>query len=162
MVTKCLEKIQTYVSNVRKDHKKNLKVISGAEGSISSKSLTSLELTWWALNRLDQITKVYDYKSTNMLNLMILSVQHLHAKSHIKQSLMTQLHYARDFMPALKESIKRSSNRSDSYFTSRKASWYQPTDYTICLNNVLKDIQKRKARQKLLKTKNKHYKIVGL
>ena len=74
MVTKCLEKIQTYVSNVRKDHKKNLKVISGAEGSISSKSLTSLELTWWALNRLDQITKVYDYKSTNMLNLMILSV----------------------------------------------------------------------------------------
>ena len=43
MVTKCLEKIQTYISNVRQYHKKNLKVLTGAECSISSKSLTFLE-----------------------------------------------------------------------------------------------------------------------
>ena len=84
-----------------------------------------------------------------MLNLMILSVEHLHAESHIKQPLLTQLQYARDFMPTLKESIKRSSYRSASYFTSRKASWYQSTDDTICLNNVLKDLQKKKSLTKI-------------
>ena len=36
MVTKCAEKIHTYISNVRQHHKKNLKVLTGAEGSISS------------------------------------------------------------------------------------------------------------------------------
>ena len=91
MVTKCLEKIQTCISNIRQYHKKNLKVLTGAEGSTSSKSLTSLELTLWALKRLDKITQVYDYKSTNMLSLMTLSVEHFHAKSHIKQPRMTEL-----------------------------------------------------------------------
>ena len=128
----------------------------------SSKPLTSLELTLWALNRSDQITKVDDYKSTIMLNLMILSVEHLHATSHIKQTLTTQLQYAQDFMLKLKKSIKRSSNLSASYFTNHKASWYQPTENSICLNGVLKDLPKQKSSQKLRKTNNKHYKIVGL
>ena len=35
----------------------NLKVLTGTEGSISSKSLTSLELTLWALKRLDKSHK---------------------------------------------------------------------------------------------------------
>ena len=48
MVTQCLEKVQTYISNNRQYYKKNLKVLIGAKASISSKSLTSLELTLWA------------------------------------------------------------------------------------------------------------------
>ena len=55
-----------------------------------------------------------------MLGLMTLSVEHRHATSHIKQPLITQLQYARDFMAALKESIKRSSNWSAFYFSSCK------------------------------------------
>ena len=51
MVTKCLEKIQTYISNIRQYHKKNLKVLTGAEGNILSKSLNFLELSLWALKR---------------------------------------------------------------------------------------------------------------
>ena len=129
--------------NVQKRLKHKLATLE----KISKRTLK--ELTLLALNRLDQIIKVYDYRSTNMLNLMILSVEHLHAESHIKQPLLTQLQYARDFMPTLKESIKRSSYRSASYFTSRKASWYQSTDYTICLNNVLKDLQKKKSLTKI-------------
>ena len=149
MVTQCLEKIQTYISNIRQYHKKNLKVLTGAEASISSKSLTSLELTLWALKRLDKITQVYNYESTNMLSLMTLSVEHLHATSNIKQPLMTQLQYARDFVSTLKESIKRSSNWSIFYFASHKASWYSPTKNTICLNNVLKDLPKKKSLTKI-------------
>ena len=97
-----------------------------------------------------------------MLNLMILSVEHLHATSHIKHPLMTQLQYPQDFMPTLKKSIKRSSSLSAYYFTNHKASWYQPTENNICLNDVLKDLPKMKSSQKLPKTNNKHYKIVGL
>ena len=55
MVTKCLEKIQTYISNIRQYHKMNLKVLTGTESSISSKSLTSLELNLWARKRLNKI-----------------------------------------------------------------------------------------------------------
>ena len=157
MVTKCLEKIQTYISNIRQYHKKNLKVLTGAEGNILSKSLTSLELSLWALKRLDKITQVYDYKSTNMLSLMTLSVEHLHATSHIKQPLMTQLQYTRDFMPTLNESIKRSSNWSAFCFTSRKGSWYPPTQNTICLNTFWRTFQKSKTSRKLPKTNSKHH-----
>ena len=85
-----------------------------------------------------------------MLSLMTLSEEHLHATSHIKQPLMTQLQYAWDFMSTLKESIKRSSNSSAFYFTSRKASWYPPTENTICLNDVLKDLPKKKSPTKII------------
>ena len=111
--------------------------------------MTSLELTLWALKKLDKITQVYGYKSTNMLSLMTLSVEHLHATLHIKQLLMTQLQYARDFMLTLNESIKRSSNWSSWYFTSRKALLYPPTENTICLNDVLKDLPKKKSLTKI-------------
>ena len=87
MVTKRLEKIQRYISNIRQYYKKNLKVLTGAEGSISSKSLTSLKLILWAIKRLDKIKQVFYYKSTNMLSLMTLIVEHLHATLHIKQPL---------------------------------------------------------------------------
>ena len=127
----------------------NLKVLTGTEGSISSKSLTSLELTLWAPKRLDKIPQVYDYKSTNMLSLMTLSVEHLHTTSHIKLPLMTQLQYTRDFMSTLKKSIKKSGNWSAFYFTSRKASWYLPTENTIYLNDVLKELPKKKNPTKI-------------
>ena len=84
-----------------------------------------------------------------MLSLITLSVEHLHATSHIKQPLMTQLQYAREFMSTLKESIKRSSNWSTFYFISRKASWYPPAENTICLNDVLKELPKNKNPTKI-------------
>ena len=84
-----------------------------------------------------------------MLSLMALNVEHLHTTSHIKQPLMTQLQYARNFMSTLKESIKRSSNWSVFYFTSRKTLWYTPTENTICLNDVLKDLPKKKRLRKI-------------
>ena len=84
-----------------------------------------------------------------MLSLMTLSVKHLHATLHIKQPLMTQLQYARDFMSTLKEFIKRSSNWSAFYFTSHKASWYPPAENTICSNDVLKDLPKKKSPTKI-------------
>ena len=149
MVTKRLEKIQRYISNIRQYYKKNLKVLTGAEGSISSKSLTSLKLILWAIKRLDKIKQVFYYKSTNMLSLMTLIVEHLHATLHIKQPLMTQLQYALAFMSTLKESFKRSSNWSAFYFTSHKASWHPPTEDNICLNDVLKDLPKKKSLTKI-------------
>ena len=89
-----------------------------------------------------------------MLRLMIFSVEHLHAASHIKQPLMTQLQNARDFMSTLKESIKRSSNWSVFCFFSRKASWYPPAENTICLNDVLKDLPKKKEKSPTKITQN--------
>ena len=148
MVAECLQKIETFVNNIREDYQ-NKKVLTGADGSVSSKSFVSLELTLWALKRLAAITKEQNYKNTNMLSLMTLSVEHLHATSHIKQPLMSQLQYARDFMSTMKESIKRYSNWSAFYFTSRKASWYPPAENTVCLNEVLDDLPKKKTPTKI-------------
>ena len=94
-----------------------------------------------------------------MLSLITLSVEHLRATSHIKQPLMTQFQYPRGFMSTLKESIKRSSNWSAFYFTSCKASWYPPTENTICLNDVLKDLPKKKSPTKI--TQNEQQALQG-
>ena len=67
---------------------------------------------------------------------MTLSVEHFHSTTHVKNVLMTQLQYAREFMRSIKEALKRCHPWSASCFTSRKASWYPPTKNDVNFRNI--------------------------
>ena len=49
---------------------------------------------------------------------------------------MSQLQYSREFMTSITESIKRDCAWSAHYFTSRKRSWYPPSEDTIHFDEV--------------------------
>ena len=68
--------------------------------------------------------------------MMTLSVEHFHSTTHVKNVLMTQLQYAREFMRSIKEALKSCHSCSACYFTSRKVSWYPPTEDDINFRNI--------------------------
>ena len=68
--------------------------------------------------------------------MMTLSAEHFHSTTHVKNVLMTQLQYAREFMRSIKEALKRCHPWSACYFTSRKASWYPPTENDVNFRDV--------------------------
>ena len=125
--------------------------LTGAQGFISTKSFVSLELTLWTLQRLLAISQKLKYENTNMLSLMTLAIEHFHATTHLKSSLMTQLQYSREFMTSVTESIKRNCTWSAHYFTSRKGSWYPPSEDTIHFEEVKPYLPKKSAPCKISK-----------
>ena len=68
--------------------------------------------------------------------MMTLSIKHFHSVAHVKNVLMSQLQYAREFMRSIKEALKRSHPWSARYFTSRKASWYPPIENDINFRDI--------------------------
>ena len=68
--------------------------------------------------------------------MMTLSVEHFHSTTHVKNVLMTQLQYAREFMRSIKEALKSCHSWSACYFTSRKVSWYPPTEDDINFRDI--------------------------
>ena len=110
--------------------------ITGAHGFILTKSLESLELTLWTLQRLCTILRDFECENANMLSLMTLAIEHFHATTHLKNPLMSQLQYSREFMTSITESVKRVCTWSAHYFTSRKGSWYPPSENTIHSDEV--------------------------
>ena len=68
--------------------------------------------------------------------MMTLSLEHFHSTTHVKNVLMNQLQHAREFMRSIKEALKRCHSWSACYFTSRKASWYPPTEDDVNFRDV--------------------------
>ena len=68
--------------------------------------------------------------------MMTLSVEHFHSVARVKNVLMSQLQYTREFMRSVKEALKRCHPWSACYFTSRKASWYPPTENDINFRDI--------------------------
>ena len=124
MVSEALSSISSFEKDIRSSLVKCPASLTGAQGFVSTKSFISLQLSEWSLKKLLENTDMFNFKSTNLLSMMTLSVEHFHSTTHTKQVLMTQLQYAREFMRSVKESLKRSFPWSAYYFTSRKGSWY--------------------------------------
>ena len=78
----------------------------------------------------------FGYNHANLLSIVTLSVEHFHSTTHVKNMLMTQLQYAREFMRSIKEALKRCHPWSACCFTSRKASWYPPTENDINFRDI--------------------------
>eukprot|EP00111_Clytia_hemisphaerica_P017220 TCONS_00050955-protein len=86
--------------------------------------------------------------------MMTLSIEHFHSTTHVKQVLMSQLQYSRQFMTAIKESLKRRCPWSAFYFTTRKAIWYRPPESTSCDFNKIKSHLPRKNTPKQITKEN--------
>ena len=84
----------------------------------------------------DKVVSSFGYNHTNLLSMMTLSVEHFHSTTHVKNVPMTQLQHTREFMRSIKEALKRCHSWSACYFTSRKASWYPPTENDVNFRDI--------------------------
>ena len=115
LIVRSLQVIESFKNNITDPNKTIPRALTGAHGFISTKSLESLELTLWTLQRLWTILWGFEYENTDMLSLMMLAIEHFHATTHLKSPLMSQLQYSRTFMMSITESIKRACTWSAHY-----------------------------------------------
>ena len=73
---------------------------------------------------------------------MTLSVKYFHATTHLKNILMSQVQYARQY---LKEALNRSHPWSAYYFTSRKGSWHPSLESCIDYRTLSLILMKKAA-----------------
>lgn len=109
--------------------------LNGPQGHVSAKTVASVNLIEWGLQRLFDNLKEHDYQVTNLLSCMTLDVENCHSTVHIKQANMSMMEYSRSFGLTMKESIKRVTQWAAYYHTSRK-SWYPKPEETIPFSKV--------------------------
>ena len=130
------------------------KSLNGTHGFISTKSHISLELTEWSIQHLLSELDNHGYPSAVLFSMMTLSIEHFHSTTHVKHILMSPLQYARMFMAALKESLKRGFPWSAYYFTNHKGSWYPPTEDSLTFDELVPFLPKKLPPRKTNKERD--------
>ena len=59
------------------------KTLNGPQRNVSGKTIDSVRLVEWGLNRLNEVTKQFSYYETNLLSFMTLDVEHFHSTIHV-------------------------------------------------------------------------------
>ena len=88
--------------------------INRLQGHGSAKTVASVALVEWGLQRLYNNLEPFNYNATNLRSCMTLDVENCHSTVHIKQANMSMMEYSRSFGLTMKESAY--------YHTGRK-SW---------------------------------------
>ena len=124
--------------NEVKNMMKSNRVTNGPEGTIASKTATSLELVEKGLQRLDANFSELnpDFKIKPEVCLTV-QVENLHTVTHLKHPTCTVLEYARDFGNSMHESLKRTTNWAAYYFTHPQ-SYYPVPENKIALHDIPK------------------------
>ncbi|PFX11992.1 hypothetical protein AWC38_SpisGene24119 [Stylophora pistillata] len=99
------------------------KTLSGPHGNVAGKTIDTVRLVEWRLNRLNEVTKQLNYHENNLLSCMTLDVEHFHSTIHVKSDVMSMLQYYRSFGNCVKENVNRLSAWGAFYFTHLR-SWY--------------------------------------
>ena len=60
--------------------------LNGPQGHVSAKTVASVDIIEWGLQRLLINVSEFDYKATNLLSCMTLDVENCHSTVHIKQA----------------------------------------------------------------------------
>ena len=81
--------------------------INGPQGHVSAKTVASVALVEWGLQRLYSNLELFNYDATNLLSCMTLDVENCHSTMHIKQANMSMMEYSHSFGLTMKESVKR-------------------------------------------------------
>lgn len=63
--------------------------LNGPQGHVSAKTVNSVEMIEWGLQRLFANLSKFDYKATNLLSCMTLDVENCHSTVHIKQAILS-------------------------------------------------------------------------
>ena len=134
LVRQCKE----FLNDITVDIRSNTgisRTLNEPEGHVSAKTVQSVSMTEWGLQRLFDNLKTFDYQATNLLSCMTLNVENCHSTVHIKQANMSAKEYSRSFGVTMKESVKRVTQWGAYYHTSRK-SWYPKPEETISFSKV--------------------------
>ena len=115
----CLHVLEENVSSIRNMGCILPQTLNGSQGSVVAKTVDSVKLLRWSLERLQENLEQFSYENTNLLSCMTLDVENLHASVHHKSQVSTVLQYARDFRKTAKEGLKRTTSWSAHYYTSR-------------------------------------------
>ena len=81
--------------------------LNGPQGNVSAKTVASVALVEWGLQRLYTNLQPFNYSAMNLLSCMTLDVENCHSTLHIKQANMSMMEYCRSFGLTMKESVKR-------------------------------------------------------
>ena len=103
LISQSLNVVSGFETDIRSIGREIPAAISGAHGFVSTKSFVPLQLIHWSLTKLLQNVSSFGYNHTNLLSMMTLSAEHFHSTTHVKNVLMTQLQYAREFMRSIKK-----------------------------------------------------------
>lgn len=113
-------------------------VTNGPEGTIASKTATSLVLVEKGLERLDtnfsELSPDFKIKPEVCLTVQ---VENLHAVSHFKHPTCTLIEYSRDFGNTMHESLKRTTTWSAYYYTHPQ-SYYPVPENKLALEDIPK------------------------
>ena len=83
------------------------RTLNGPQGNVAEKTIESVSLLQYGLQRLDDLLTPMGYTMTNLLSCLTLDVENCHSVVHHKSPLCTLLEYARNFGNAVKESVKK-------------------------------------------------------
>ncbi len=111
------------------------KKLNGPQGNVAAKTVDSVRLIEWGLERLVETTEKYGYSKTDLLSCMTLDIEHFHATTHFKSDVMSMLQYCRSFENCIKETIKKLSTWSVHYF-NHPNSWYPLPEANIRLEDM--------------------------
>lgn len=67
--------------------------LNGPQGHVSAKTVGSVELIEWGLQRLFVNLNEFDYQAANLLSCMTLDVENCHSTVHIKQANLSMMEY---------------------------------------------------------------------
>ncbi|KAJ7365457.1 hypothetical protein OS493_005565 [Desmophyllum pertusum] len=113
-------------------------VTNGPQGTIASKTATSLVLVEKGLERLDtnfsELSPDFKIKPEVCLTVQ---VENLHAVSHFKHPTCTLIEYSRDFGNTMHESLKRTTTWSAYYYTHPQ-SYYPVPENKLALEDIPK------------------------
>ena len=105
-------------------------------GKCAAKTIGSVKLLKWGLERVKKSLNELGYDATNLLSCMTLDVENLHSVVHHKSKVSAALQYVRDFGSTAKESPKRKIAWSAYYYTSCW-SWYPVPEGALGLFEIL-------------------------
>ena len=134
LVRECKELLAKNINNIRTSTGIT-NAINGPQGHVSARTVSSVGLIEWGLERLFSNLKPFDYDTTNLLSCMTLDVENCHSTVHIKQVNMSMMEYSRSFGRTMKESVKQVTQWAAYYHTSRK-SWYPKPEETAHFSEV--------------------------
>ena len=136
LISQSLNVVSGFETDIRSIGREIPVATSRVQGFVSTKYFVFLQLTHWSLIKLLQNILSFAYNHTIALSMMKLCVEHFHSTTHVKNVLMTQLQYAREFIRSIKETLKHYHPWSACYFANRKASWYPPTENDVNFKDI--------------------------
>lgn len=134
LVRKCKSMLNEITTDI-KDSTGITQTLNGPEGHVSAKTVSSVNMLEWGLQKLFENLKEFGYQDTNLLSCMTLDVENCHSTVHVKQANLSMLEYSRSFGQTMKESVKRVTKWAAYYHTSRKT-WYPKPEEGILFSQV--------------------------